>query len=61
MSWIKARSWHVYAFTYRGGTHRTRCGRTLPADAPTSPSLPLEEKSCETCTRLVLHDEEAPA
>jgi hypothetical protein len=37
----------------------TRCGREVPGDAPTSPTLPLGEPSCETCLRLVRHDEEA--
>ena len=54
--WIKRRthlSWHLA----REGNHATRCG--LWVETPiTADDLPLGEKSCETCLRLVEHDAE---
>ncbi len=38
--------------------HWTRCGLWADADAPMASDLPLGERSCETCTRLVIHDAE---
>lgn len=37
---------------------KTRCGLEIEKGAMTTPELDLEEKSCETCFRLVAHDEE---
>lgn len=67
MTFVKIRSWHAIVMTYRGGAVKTRCGRgplsiqgTLAGGDqtvhPTADVLPLGEKSCETCTRLVVHD-----
>ena len=59
--WVKFRpdlrlSWHVVG---KGGY--TRCGRPFMVDAPSAVDLPLDEKSCESCARLVLHDQEKVA
>jgi hypothetical protein len=59
--WAKLRdsprlSWHVVG---RGGA--TRCGRWIPVPSPSAADLPMGEKSCESCTRLVLHDQERAA
>jgi len=59
--WVKLRdsprlSWHVVS---EAGT---RCGRVLWHDlAIVSADLPMGEKSCESCARLVLHDAEKVA
>lgn len=46
-------SWHV-----ESAPDETRCGRWLDADAPRSDDLPIGEKSCESCLRLVARDQE---
>lgn len=56
--WVKIVSWHIATGVYRSGRIGTRCGRAAKENAPQSPTLPLDEKSCETCTRFALHDEE---
>lgn len=58
MKFVKSRSWHTYAFTSRGGLHKTRCGLWLPGTAPTSDTLPMDERSCESCLRLAVWDEQ---
>lgn len=70
--YVKLTSWHIVAFTDRGGALRTRCGRragvegTIAAGpgwpeevSPTSEVLPLHERTCETCLRLARSDEDA--
>lgn len=70
MTYVKIASWHIEAMTFRGGAVKTRCGRTAtpvgtlahPGDGPivvhaTSDTLPLDERSCETCLRLNERDE----
>ena len=52
MIWVKIRSWHLVA---RG---RTRCGRVFMIPSPTADDLPLGERSCETCLRLMAWDQE---
>lgn len=49
----KRLSWHVE--TDPGAT---RCGRWLLADAPRANDLPLGDRSCESCLRLVARDQE---
>jgi hypothetical protein len=75
MTYVKLRSWHVEALTFRSGLVRTRCGLlarvegTIAAAGPgvpvnvseTAANLPLDAKSCETCLRLSQHDEDASA
>ena len=46
-------SWHVVFHEIW-----TRCGRLPDVDAPRAVDLPLGERSCETCARLVIHDVE---
>ena len=57
--WVRIRSWHLVRPTrsIRGVT--TRCGRT--SEEPIVNDLPLDAKSCETCLRLLAHDDEARA
>lgn len=53
-------SWHSLVKTDDRGWH-LRCGRTITTEAaPASPTLPLGEKSCETCLRLTLLDQQPP-
>ena len=56
--WVKLRnvpelSWHVVG---KGGY--TRCGRPFLAPSPSTFDLPMGEKSCESCLRLIEHDKE---
>ena len=52
MKYVRSRSWHVVLTPTRMfHTYRTLCGRTLVTRA-TSPTLPLGDKSCETCLRM---------
>jgi hypothetical protein len=53
VSFVKIRSWHVIRLT-RSLEPRTLCGRVAPRSAETSDTLPLTDKSCESCARLVL-------
>lgn len=58
MSYLKVRSWHSIVKVDEAGWH-TRCGRLVEeAAAPASDVIPLDEKSCETCLRLTVHDAE---
>jgi hypothetical protein len=60
MSYLKIGSWHTLARVDDRGWW-TRCGRLVTTEpAPVSDSLPLDEKSCETCLRLSTHDTEIP-
>ena len=57
MKWIKLRSWHrILTPTRMFDTYRTYCGRTIVGNP--LPELPLDEKSCETCLRLVAREED---
>lgn len=56
MQYIKIRSWHVIrTWTRVPGRAITLCGRD--ADGLTENTLPLDEKSCETCLRLATRRE----
>jgi hypothetical protein len=57
--WMQIESWHRVSVVDEAGWH-TRCGRVTTGDAPVTDELPLDEKSCETCLRLVEHDAEQP-
>ena len=70
--WAKLRddprlSWHVVwkTFTEQGSSRLTyrqmRCGRWVGESSLTVDDLPLNEKSCESCARLTLHDQEQAA
>lgn len=71
MSYVRLTSWHRISMTYRSGMVKTRCGRgplgvigaitSAGIVYPTSDSLPMGERSCETCLRLTTHDAEPPA
>lgn len=50
VTWVRLRSWHAV----RG--LRTRCGRSIPADALRSADLPARGRSCERCLQLVARD-----
>lgn len=52
--WVEIRSWHAIRLT-RSQITTTRCGRTAPASAPVSDTLP-PGKSCETCLRLIARE-----
>lgn len=54
--YVKLRSWHAVKVLDEFGAIRTRCGREADGQQGVAESLPLEEPSCETCARLVLHD-----
>lgn len=56
MTYIRSRSWHVLAKVTAEGW-RTRCGINLTESAVVSDSLPLDEKSCESCLRYNAADE----
>ena len=48
---VRIRSWHVIrTWTRMPGRAITLCGRT--SDGESSPDLPMDEKSCETCLRI---------
>lgn len=51
--YAKLDSWHEVHDT------RSLCGLEIGDDAPHSPALPLNERSCETCLRLARHMTEA--
>lgn len=58
MSYVQIVSWHAIEVVDAAGWH-TRCGRLITTQsAPVSPTLPLDERSCETCLRLDTHDAE---
>lgn len=68
MRYVRIRAWHViwrdpsddarvWNLLIRG-SYRTRCGRAVSKELDTVESLPMGEKSCESCLRLTLHDEE---
>lgn len=60
IDWVKIDSWHIIEMTTRGGGKRTICGRYIasPTVVDLSQRLPLGEKSCETCARLILSRED---
>ncbi len=62
MTYAKLISWHRVSGVSRANRPLTaRCGKPFPVDAPTSETLPLDERSCESCLRLVAHDAERTA
>ena len=69
MIYVKIRSWHIEAITYRGGAVGTRCGRIVRVEGTismegagpireTSDTLPANERTCETCLALTVRDED---
>lgn len=55
-SWVKLRdarrlSWHTSREVW------TRCGLRPDVDAPRANDLPTDERSCESCLRLMALDE----
>lgn len=52
--YAKIESWHI--LDGDPGEAKTRCGLEVPSEAETDVALRLDEKSCETCLRLVEHD-----
>lgn len=60
-SYLKLESWHVLKRVDEIGWH-TYCGRTIVGEkARGDDALPLGEKSCESCARLVLVAEDRAA
>lgn len=60
MTYIKITgySWHAILRVDDAGWW-TRCGRLVTTETtPVAKALPLDEKSCETCARLTLHDQD---
>ena len=53
MRWVKIRSWHGIRFTTRGGGHKTLCGRYPVKGSPEVQDLPSDEKSCESCLKII--------
>ena len=51
--WVMIRSWHIVG---KGGF--TRCGRQFWTSNRSAFDTPQPEKCCETCLRLVEHDQE---
>lgn len=50
-------SWHIILTYTRAGSILTRCGRLVPGPRHIlDDHLPLNQKSCESCARLALHD-----
>jgi hypothetical protein len=47
----KALSWHVLIGDY------TRCGRRFVEGMETCSDVPMDERTCERCAVLTLHDE----
>jgi hypothetical protein len=50
-TWVRIKSWHI------AENGKTRCGRAYVIPSPTTDDPPLDEKSCEKCATLVLHDQ----
>jgi hypothetical protein len=74
MTYVRIRSWHIEALTFRSGMVRTRCGLLARVEGTigsgpgipvkvslTAETLPLNERTCETCLRLTQHDEDQAA
>jgi hypothetical protein len=68
--YVKMLSWHVVSLTYRSGAVKTRCGLqarvvgTISGSGPvreTADSLPLGDKTCESCLRYTRHDQDESA
>jgi hypothetical protein len=51
MKWVKIKSWHIVVDDLLDA-YLTRCGRRA-MDTYTVADLPMGEKSCESCLRLV--------
>jgi hypothetical protein len=58
LGWARLRSWHSIRTYTRVGSILTRCGRLIGPDHQIVDVLPLGERSCESCLRLVAHDGE---
>jgi hypothetical protein len=58
MSYVRVRSVHVFRTFTRDGGAITRCGRRVLPPIAELEELPLDERSCETCLRLIRHDED---
>lgn len=57
--WVKIRSWHVFRTWTRAGQALTECGRRVgPDTVVTADELPGNEKSCESCLRIVTRAED---
>lgn len=60
--WVKiGRSWHAVVggeMSVVGQRNKARCGRHSIEIPLTKDMLPLGSKSCESCLRLIQHDEE---
>jgi len=58
-SYLKLESWHVLASVNDAGW-RTRCGRVITTEkTQASDHLPLGERSCESCLRLIARDDDS--
>ena len=51
MKWAKIKSWHIVVIDL-GDAYLTRCGRRAETTYLVG-DLPMDEKSCESCLRLV--------
>jgi hypothetical protein len=54
-SWLKLKSWHAI---WRADAVSTVCGKPLDRAMGSSATLPLSQKSCESCLRITRHREE---
>jgi hypothetical protein len=57
-TWVRLVAWHALRPTRSLTVGHTRCGRAFVIPSPTAPELPLGERSCESCLRLLAWDEE---
>ena len=56
--WVRIISWHAIRREPNGPDADTYCGRYVAGSPLKSTDLPMGEKSCESCARLVIHDQE---
>ena len=54
--WVRIRSWHLVTPSRALGAVPTRCG--LWADGEVVRDLPSNQKTCETCLKLLARDQE---
>jgi len=56
--WFLIKSWHVERFQSRIGLPKAYCGKWGYMDSKTAAELPADEKSCESCLRILKREEE---
>jgi hypothetical protein len=61
LGWVRIASWHLIRTYTRTGAILTRCGRLVGPDHEIVDALPFDGRSCESCLRLAVHDEDIRA